>query len=105
MRLFVFGNLDILDIASAKDNEAIFLLRRRDEFVDCPIFGPKGKDVFQRDRGLFRVDLMQRADIARETELLGQKSLALVEAGHIPNFTFGYEVEPLADQMIHVHDG
>jgi hypothetical protein len=85
LRLFLFGDLDIFDIASAEDDEAIFLLGGRDEFLHCPIFGSKGKDVFQRDRGLFGVDFMQSADIA--------------------DFTFGYEVEPLADQMIHVHDG
>lgn len=31
---FIFGDLDVFDITSAKDNEAVFVLGRRDEFCD-----------------------------------------------------------------------
>lgn len=42
---FIFGDLDVFDITSAKDNEAVFVLGRRDEFCDGSIFGAKGIDI------------------------------------------------------------
>ena len=46
---FIFGDFDVLDIASPEDYEAIFILRRRDEFCDGSVFGAKRVDIFQRD--------------------------------------------------------
>lgn len=63
---FFFGNLDILDIASSKNDETILFLRWRDEFCDLTILGAKGEDVLESNSGLFGVDFVKGSHISTE---------------------------------------
>lgn len=55
----------LLHIAAAEDDVFVHLIAARDLFgrVSFAAFGAVGGDAFERDRVVFRIDLMQRADV------------------------------------------
>lgn len=63
----LFIDLDVLDIAAAKDDILELLRRGRNELCDLSVFSAKREHIFKGNRRLFRIDLVQGSDISRKS--------------------------------------
>lgn len=82
----------VLDIAAAEDDVVVNLIGRCYLFFGStpPTLSAERADIFERDGGLVRVDLVKNADISRGDEQ-GDWGATWTSTKSLPNVAFGDE--------------